>query len=639
MFSQRSARIQTTVTPSRGALTPIGFDSVEITGGFWKTKQDVNSRGIIPHALEWETRVGWIDNFRHAVAGTIAENRTGREFADSDVYKLIEAMTWEVGRTGARELEAEIQRLGALIEAVQDADGYLDTRFGHAGQEERYTDFEWGHELYCFGHLIQAAVARLRIGRDEDDVVVRTALRVADHVCDTFGEDGLKKIPGHPEIEVALAELSRATGRTKYLEQAKIFVERRGHGLLRDIEWGRAYYQDDIPVRDANVLRGHSVRALYLTAGAIDVAVETDDAELLGIAKLQFDRTWATRTYLTGGMGSHHTDEAFGEDYELPPDRAYSETCAAVGAIMVAWRLLLATGEEQYADVIERCLYNVVATSPSEDGHGFFYANTLHRRVPALPADPTVASPRADSLLRAPWFDVSCCPTNVARTLASLGTLVATSNDFGIQLHQYAPALINTVVNGQDVGLKIETRYPNEGQVRVSMLAGPEEGVALRVRIPQWAHRAQVDGVTAAPGAFDVQGGIRPGQTVTIDMEVAARVTTADPRVDAVRGCFAVERGPVVYCLESVDFDQISDVNSVTADPRSLEDLGDGGVWISVNSLTDAKRRWPYAPGFHEAVSSARTERVRLRPYNEWGNRGTATMRVWIPEAVSSNSL
>ncbi|WP_165218891.1 beta-L-arabinofuranosidase domain-containing protein [Schaalia sp. ZJ1691] len=631
MSLQRSAQTQTTVVPSSGILTPIGFDSVQITGGFWKTKQDINARGIIPHALEWETRVGWIDNFRHVVEGTIASKRRGREFADSDVYKLIEAMTWEIGRSGSEDLEAQVQRLGALIEAVQEKDGYLDTHFGHDGQDGRYTDFEWGHELYCFGHLIQAAVARLRIGRDIEDVIVRIALRVADHVCDTFGEGGLEKIPGHPEIEVALAELARATGKSQYLTQAKVFIDRRGHGLLEDIEWGRAYYQDDIPVREADALRGHSVRALYLTAGAIDVAVETGDRQLFDVAKKQFDHTWATRTYLTGGMGSHHQDEAFGVDFELPPDRAYSETCAAIAAVMVAWRLLLATGDEHYADVIERCLFNVVATSPSEDGHAFFYANTLHRRVPSFPADPTVASPRADSLLRAPWFDVSCCPTNVARTLASLGTLLATTDDDGIQLHQYAPSFIHTQVAGHTVRLRVETEYPSDGRVSVTMVEGPESGVALRVRIPEWATNAQVDGVTTSPGAYNVEDGIHPGQTVSIDLDIKARITSADPRVDAVRGCIAIERGPLVYCLESVDLLQGSDVNSVTVDPESLEDFGDEGVWITVNTFKGNPATWPYTVGVQSAEPPVLSAKVPLRPYNEWGNRGTTTMRVWLP--------
>jgi DUF1680 family protein len=318
------------------------------------------------------------------------------------------------------------RRLRALVDRiapVQEPDGYLNTMFGRPGQAPRYRDLQWGHELYCFGHLIQAAIAR---GRTHgDDLLVEVAVRAADHVCEAFGPGGIASVDGHPEIELALAELARYTGDRRYLEQARLFVERRGHGVLGDIELGAAYYQDDVPVREADVLRGHAVRALYLAAGAADVAVDTGDDELLGAVTRQTLHTLARRTYLTGGMGAHHEGESFGQDFELPPDRAYSETCAGVAAVMLGHRLLLATGDPTYADAVERTLFNVVATSPADDGQAFFYTNTLHQRVPGAVPDPDVASPRASSDLRAPWFNVSCCPTNVARTFATLSAYVA----------------------------------------------------------------------------------------------------------------------------------------------------------------------------------------------------------------------
>ena len=199
-------------------------------------------------------------------------------------------------------------------------------------------------------------------------------------------------------------------GQSKYLTQASIFIDRRGHGTLEDIEWGRVYYQDDIPIRDADVLRGHAVRAGYLASGAVDVAVETGDDGLLAALATQWDNTVARRTYLTGGQGSHHQDEAFGDDWVLPPDRAYSETCAGVASIMFSWRLMLATGHAKYANLIERTLFNVIATSPDEPGTAFFYANTLHQRRPGNVPATDVACPRALSSLRAPWYAVSCCP-------------------------------------------------------------------------------------------------------------------------------------------------------------------------------------------------------------------------------------
>ena len=231
-------------------------------------------------------------------------------------------------------------------------------------------------------------------------------------------EAWLKILTG--EVETALVELYRVTGQRRYLEMAATFVERRGYRTLAEHEFGWGYFQDDVPVKDAEVFHGHAVRALYLAAGAVDVAVETGDDDLLATVIEQWDRTVAARTYLTGGMGSRHSGEAFGEDWGLPPDRAYSETCAAVASVMLSWRLLLATGNPRYADLIERTLYNVVAASPAPDGRAFFYVNTLHRRKRGVVPDPDAVSPRAMSSLRSPWFAVSCCPNNVARMMAGL---------------------------------------------------------------------------------------------------------------------------------------------------------------------------------------------------------------------------
>ncbi len=245
----------------------------------------------------------------------------------------------------------------------------------------------------------------------------------------TFGPGGIERVGGHPEVELGLAELARVTGEQRYLDQAALFIDRRGQGTLGEIGFGQAYFQDDMPIRDATVFRGHAVRALYLAAGAVDVAVETGDDALLDTVIAQWEATIARRTYLTGGMGSHHTGEAFGEDFVLPPDRAYSETCAGIASMMLAWRLLLATGEPRFADLYERTLHNVVATSPAPDGCHFFYANPLHQRTPGVVPPEDEESRRAGTSLRAPWFLVACCPTNVARTLASLAAYLATADE------------------------------------------------------------------------------------------------------------------------------------------------------------------------------------------------------------------
>lgn len=624
------------VAPARGARRPLGLDEVRITGGFWAHRQQTNAANTLAHIEGKLESEGWLPNFDLAAAGTLPAGRRGREFSDSEIYKYLEALSWEIGRSGDDALEARLRRIVARVGAAQEADGYLNTQFGRPGQEPRWSDLEWGHELYCLGHLFQAAVARERTRPGADDGLRGIAVRAADLVCDVFEDGGIESVCGHAEVEVGLAELARVTGSGRYAAMARTFVERRGHGTLRDIEWGRSYFQDDVPVREADVLRGHAVRANYLSAGAVDVAVDAGDHELLDALRGQWRRTVAARTYLTGGQGSHHQDEAFGDDFELPSDRAYSETCAGIGSIMFAWRLLLtgqaAADDAAYADLIERTLFNVVATSPSHDGRAFYYANTLHQRVARRPADPEATSPRASSSLRAPWFDVSCCPTNVARTLASLAAYVATADADGVAVHQYAPAEVATTLDdGRDVAFRLETDYPASGLVRVVVTTTGT--FALRLRVPAWADGAvlrDVDGTERPVGSgyVEVRRDFAEGDVVELDLPVAPRVTRPDPRIDAVRGCVAVERGPEVLAIESVDLpDAAGDVAGVTVSGDPVE--RDGRVWVPVLLADAAGAAWPYAAA--PASGDASAAEVALVAYHDWANRGPSTMRVWMP--------
>ena len=620
------------------ALSPLSVPDAVITDGFWARMQELNREAIIPHCDDSLERVGWIGNFRAAAKGTLADERVGRLFTDSEIYKLMEAMAWEHLRQPAPQLRARLAELTKTVADAQHEDGYLNTFYGYAGGPARYSDLEWGHELYCAGHLLQAAVAVLRCG--VDDGIGEVAARAADHVCQEFRAGGREGVCGHPEIETALVELHRLTGDARYLEQARLFVERRGHATLADTMYGgRDYYQDAVPVRDAEVLVGHAVRALYLTAGVIDVAVETGDDELLRAAQRQFDRTVARRTYLHGGMGAHHQGEAFGTDFELPADRAYAETCAGVASVMVAWRLLLATGETRYGDIIERTLYNLVAACPGEDGRDFFYVNTLHRRVPGVDPEPGGPSLRRTDGRRAPWFTTSCCPTNLARLLASLGSYLATSDSEGVQLHQYAPAVLTaTLDSGRRVGVSVRTRYPDDGRVHVRIEETDGRPWRLTLRVPAWARAATVtDGSgtrSVAPGVVTLEAAWAPGDEIVLDLDIRPRVTRADPRIDAVRGCVAVERGPLLYCVESVDQPDV-DLDLVRLDPAAPlhATTGDDGAVIvrAAGTVvgTGAEGPWPYD---EQAVTGAdRPVELVLIPYHRWANRGPSTMRVWLP--------
>ena len=622
------------VAPSTGVLQPLGIGDVTIHGGFWADRQALNHSAMIEHCEYWVERAGWVGNFDAAREGRLPAARTGREFADSDVYKLLEAMAWEIGRTGDEAMDARFRAIVARIIPVQEPDGYLNTCFGRPGQAPRYSDLEWGHELYCYGHLLQAAIARGRTTGDDDFVAM--ARRAADHVVATFGADGLQGVCGHPEIEVALAEFSRYTGDLAYLEQARLFVERRGHRTLADIEFGRQYFQDETPLRETEVMAGHAVRALYLAAGGVDVAVETHDDALLTALQAQVAETTARRTYLTGGMGAHHEGESFGLDFELPPDRSYSESCAGVGSVMVNYRLLLATGDDRYADAIERTLYNVVAGAPGEEGTSFFYTNTLHQRIPGSVPAADEQSPRAASSLRAPWFEVSCCPTNVARTFASLGSYVATTSTEGLHVHQFVTGEVRGELTDGAVAIRIETAYPDDGTVRVVVTETVDTEWELAIRVPGWSEAGgELIVAGAAPahvptGTARVRRRFAVGDTVELRLDVSPRFTYPDPRVDAVRGSVAVEAGPLVLCAESVDLPGGAAVEALRVDVTAAPRVREGRVVVTARLAHFGAGAWPYAGAPRETALSGTVE-VPLIPYHHRANRGPATMRVWMP--------
>ncbi|GAA2412394.1 glycoside hydrolase family 127 protein [Nonomuraea africana] len=638
------------VLPSSGALSPLGLDAVRLAPGFWGDRVALNREVTIAHCLDWMEREGWIGNFRGALP------RRGREFSDSEIYKLLEAMAW-ADHPGFAELAQTVVQ-------AQEGDGYLNTRWSGS----RYVDLEWGHELYCYGHLIQAGVARLRAhGEDAFTEAVRKA---ADHVCRRFMDT--TETCGHPELEMALVELYRATGAERYLELARRLLERRGLPALGPIPFGAAYFQDDLPVRQATALRGHAVRALYLACGAVDVAVESGDEELLKAVESQWERTVARRTHLTGGMGSRHADEAFGEDFELPPDRAYAETCAGIASIMLSHRLLLATGDVRYAELAERTLYNVLATGVALDGRSFFYSNPLQVRVPAQPSQEINLGHSGG--LRSPWFAVSCCPSNIARTFASLGSYLAAADPSGLRIHHHTPA----VIEGAGLRVAVETGYPWSGGVAVRMLADGHGRLSLRV--PAWAEGATLgygpaappqgpdapaqgagtspQGAHAAtdvaertrvvreatPGYAAVEGEWREGDVVVLDLPMAPRWTFPDRRVDALRGSAAVERGPLVYCAESAAGEpSLTDLSARLTPPA--ERTGPSGVVeleIEAELTLPDTAGWPYTsrPETAGRPDTSRLEtppasgtRLRLVPYHRWGNAGPAAMRIWLPAA------
>ena len=621
--------IGSSVVPTASArvrLRPIDGRGVVIRDGLLADRQRVNREVTLLHGAEELERAGTLDNLRIA-AGLMSGERRGMVFSDSDVYKWLEALAWEMAREPSPELERLARETIDLVSAAQEPDGYLNSWCQVVDPAWRWTDLKMGHELYCAGHLIQAGVAFARAMGDTSLLTV--GRRFADLIDESLGSDARLDTDGHPGIEVALVELYRQTGASRYLKLADTLTARRGSGMFAGGCFDLSYYQDAEPVRDARSIAGHAVRALYLAAGVTDLYAETGDDALLASMLRQWDDLTAAKTYLTGGVGSRHHGEAIGDPYELPPDRAYCETCAAIASIMWNWRLLLVTGESRFADLLERTLYNGFLSGLSLDGASFFYMNPLQSR---------------NGERRHRWHPVACCPPNIMRLLASLHHYLATTTDGGVQLHQYATSTIRAVVPvAGPVELAVETGYPWSGSVTVEVLECGDAEWTLSLRVPGWARGAVVDGRPVAPGYADLTRRWRPGDRVVLELDVSPRLTAPNPRIDAVRGCVAIERGPVVYCFEAGDLPagaNLADValqaDTAPADSGPLAPLG-GVPGVSVAGVVrdlDGWRQIEYVD-VRDAPRDGAPTRVQLLaiPYFAWANRGDGGMRVWLPKS------
>jgi DUF1680 family protein len=629
-------------------LHPLGIDQVGITGGFWGEWQDRNREVTTPHALKWLERDGAMDNLRRLGDAGGEPERRGMLFSDSDLYKALEGIAWDIGRKPSPELAAVIGDAIRLLEQAQEEDGYLNS-WVQAGRAERFADLAHGHEMYCAGHLIQAAVAHARTtGEDE---LLAVARRLADNLVREFGDRRRVDVDGHPEIETALVELYRYTGDRSYLDLAQQFVDVRGHGVIGPGDFGSAYFQDDVPVREQPTVVGHSVRALYLMAGVVDLFLETGEEALLEAGERQWGSMVAEKTYLTGAVGSRFEGEAFGDPFELPPDLIYGETCAGIASVMASWRLLLATGQGKYADLIERTLHNLFAASTSAAGDAFFYVNPVQRRRPrdAAPVDGKPLRSDAPGT-RPAWFDCACCPPNIMRTVASLGGYLATADDTGLQLHLYAPAEINVLLGDGQVRATVQTEYPLDGTVTVRVEESPAQPWTLSLRIPAWCRGAsvEVDG-EESPATPDDDGYVRierawaSGDVVRLVLPMPVRLTVAHPAVDAVRGTVAIERGPLTYCLESVDQSPGVDLDAVELDADTQlrvvtrPDLLGGTLVIEAGGVVRDDSGWDgsgWASLGEEPATSTQQVTLTAIPYYLWANRGPSAMRVWIPLGV-----
>ncbi len=643
-------------SPASGTrLQPLGLGASRIDGGLWHDLRRRNREVTIPHGAAQLEAVGNLANFRLAAmgaedgyAGGVDDAGRPFPFLDSEVYKWLEAVGWELAAGPDAELARLADPVIDLVGRAQRPDGYLNTYFQVAERGRVFTDLHWGHELYTAGHLVQAAVAWRRSTGDER--LLRIAERAVGRIEAEVGPGRRDGIDGHPEIEMALVELYRLTGAERHLRLAQTLVERRGRGLLGPGRYGARYWQDHETVRAARDPAGHAVRQVYLDCGVVDVAIETGDADLLDAALARWGSMQAAFTYLTGALGSRHRDEAFGEPFELPPDRAYAETCAAIGSSMLAWRLLLATGETRFADAIERTASNAVLSGLALDGCRFYYSSPLQRRTGSA-----MVREGAATTGRVPWYPCSCCPPNLMRFIATFPDLIATRAAGGLQLHQYATGQVEGSVAGGAARVSIATGYPWSGEIGITIEATPAGRWPLTLRIPGWCHDARVtvngedvrdDGASRGTRTLDRRW--EAGDLVRLTLAMPPRVTVADPRIDAVRGTIALERGPIVYALEEPDLPAgvVLEAIEVSADPElgvvpGGAALPDGSVALTLDARVrrePERAAWPYgATASFLPASPGEPVRVQAVPYFATANRGGTAMRVWLPVASAAS--
>jgi len=628
MNEKPKAVVVDTSQSAHARLRPVPVDAVTLEDEFWAPRLRALREVTIPSQHKVLEETGRIDNFR-LVAGKKSGEFEGIYFNDSDVYKWLEAASWTLASGHDDKIAHMVEEVVTEIADAQAAigsDGYLVTYFTGERAAQRWSNLADMHELYCGGHLFQAAVAHHRA--TGSDRLLDVARRFADCICGVFGpgEGQREGAAGHAEIEMALVELARATGDEKYLTQAQFFVDCRGKGCAG----GDIYHQDGGPFVEMDRMVGHAVRAVYLNAGATDLYAETGAKAL----RKALDKMWVnmttTQMYLTGGVGSRYASEAFGRDYELPSERAYTETCAAIGSVMWNWRMLALEGDARYADVMERTLYNGVLSGLSLDGRQYFYMNPLtddgtHRRVE--------------------WFHCACCPPNVVRVIASVPGLLYSVSAEGVWAHLYASNTADVELpDGRKVRLIQRTQYPWDGEVEIQVMGEGE--FSLLLRVPAWAEKSAAVSVNRAPldvaakpcSYVEVRRTWSAGDTLRLSLPMYARMVACHPHVAENTDKVALMRGPLVYCIEGADNPDVDPRDVLLPYGAELSSafradvLGGVAVVEAQGKVRRAPRAWKGALYRRLSKSGGRKRATTLIavPYYAWANREPGRMQVWM---------
>ena len=607
-------------------LRSVPFTDVQIHDSFWSPRQEINRTVSIPLNFAMLEKSGNFKNLELAAAKA-TEGFTGPVFMDSDVHKALEAASYSLATHPDPALDALLDGIIAKLAAAQQVDGYLNSYYTVKEPGRRWTNLRDNHELYCAGHMIEAAVAHFRATGKRNFLEVATKL--ADHIDATFGPNKRMGYCGHPEVELSLIKLWQATGEKRYFNLARFFIESRGskffateHHTPLD-QYDGTYWQDDVPICDHRNIKGHAVRAAYLLSGATDVAAETRDPALLNMIHRVWRNTTERNMYLTGGIGPSASNEGFTHDYDLPNLTAYQETCASVALAQWNHRLALLHGDARFADVVERSLYNGVLAGVSLDGKRFFYVNPLESQ---------------GNHHRSPWFGCACCPPNVARTLASLGGYAYASSDDALWVNLYIQGSARAKVGGQSLTLNVETDYPWDGKVVLKPELEHPARFELRLRVPGWCRGAAVSvngqGITEPKkerGYIVLEREWKNGDMVELNLPMPVERVAAHPNVIADAGQLAIQRGPLVYCLEACD--QADELASLHLPP---------GAELKASKDKDAAGRGRGGEGVRGQDSGARLDAGPVpagRAIRAGSDQSNSLLRLGQPEGRANEGL
>lgn len=609
---------------------PIG--AVKMGDGFWTPRMRVNVEKSIPTMLDLLEQHGTIDNLRR-LSGRKNVPRRGPLYTDSDLYKWMEAVAFVLQSGDRPELRAKFDGLTDEILAAQEPSGYLNTYWVEERAPQRFTQQTRGHELYCLGHLLQAGIAYYRATGNRK--LLDGGIRFADYMVENFGPAKRPALTGHPELEMALVELYRTTGQKKYLDFAGYLLGgvERDRLKLKDSEL--KYMFSGKPFTSRAEFEGHAVRALYAASGATDYYLETGDPTYRKTLDALWEGLVRHKMYITGGVGSRAAGEAIGEPYELPNAQAYGESCAAIANMMWNWRMLAASGDSRYVDVMERALYNGINSGMDLSGTLYCYRNPLES---------------TGEKIRNEWYDTDCCPSNLERTLAALPGYMYTTGPRGIYANLYHNSTLNwRLPDGTPLEVKQKTEYPWGDSVELTVTPAKDSDFSVFLRVPGWSPNSNVSvngkPVAAKPRSgeyYEIRRRWTAGDKVTLALDMTPQAMRSNPLLRENAGRVAIERGPLIYCIEQPDqlFGSLFEASLLLGRGHEFKtefrkDLL-GSVWVLKHDGVISEKPLSSGP-LYEPLAQTRGSQtskpveLTLIPYYAWANRGPAAMEVWIP--------